>query len=337
MTSCQRQVTLRGGQPMPLLGLGMGGNRAGVVHGELAKQSVRVAIQAGYRLFDTASAYDNEADIGEAIREVTQESGEKGVTRGDLFLVTKLRPEGMRPSYVEKHMRASLQRLQTDYVDLYLIHTPVGFREDAGGRKPTQARDADGNLMIDPSTDLIAIWHEMERMVELGLARAIGLSNCNLRQVTKIIANAVIPPAVLQVECHVHFQQPTVLQFCREHDIALMGYAPLGSPRGPAPPGAAASARQAPDLLNDPVVCLVAEKHHRTPAQILLRFQVQRGVAVIPKSKNPQRIADNAAIFDFKLEDLDMRALAGLDGGEAARSFKFANKPGYGEHPEVPY
>ena len=148
--------------------------------------------------------------------------------------------------------------------------------------------------------------------------------------------NAKIPPAVLQVECHVYFQQLEMREACKKHNIAVTAYAPLASPGRKMLYEKRGVKIELPDLLNNPVVRLVAEKHRRTSAQVLLRFLVQQNIIVIPKSTNPSRIKQNGDIFSFKLDELDMEALRSLDQGEAGRSFAMTF-PGIDLHPEYPF
>ena len=321
-------VQLNNGQKMPLLGLGC--SRA--TEDEIAT-AVEVALLAGYRHIDTAYFYANEADVGRGIKAAIA-TGK--VTRSDIFVVTKLPSEGMRPERVEKYLRKSAAALGLQYVDLYLVHTPVGALEKSEV-SPSEPQE-DGRMPLHHGTDLIAVWREMERMVSLGLAKSIGVSNYNARQLLKTVSIAKIPPAVLQVECHVYFQQLKLREACKKHNIAITAYAPLGSPGRKVFYEKRGLKVELLDLLNNPVVRLVAEKHRRTSAQVLLRFLAQQDIIVIPKSTNAGRIKQNGDIFSFQLDELDMEALRSLDQGEAGRSFKFYDSiPGVDEHPEFPF
>ena len=194
-----------------------------------------------------------------------------------------------------------------------------------------------GKTLIDCSTDLIAVWKDMEKVASLGLTKSIGISNFSEKQIVKIVSNAKIPPAVLQVECHVYFQQLKMREACKKHNIAITAYAPLASPGRKMLYEKRGVKIELPDLLNNPVVRLVAEKHRQTSAQVLLRFLAQQNIIVIPKSTNPSRIKQNGDIFSFKLDELDMEALRSLDQGEAGRSFTMLSFPGAELHPECPY
>ncbi|XP_037088994.1 LOW QUALITY PROTEIN: 1,5-anhydro-D-fructose reductase-like [Pollicipes pollicipes] len=319
-------VTLSGGQRMPLLGLG-----CWQAPSQEVAAAVKAALLAGYRHIDTAYNYLNEDGVGEGIRAALKT---RRMTRRDLFVVTKLPMIAMQEGKVEKYLKKSLKLLGLDYVDLYLVHTPFGCVE----RSETDVFPSqDGKLLIDCSTDLIAVWKEMEKMVKLGLAKSIGVSNFNAKQVLKIVSNAEIPPAVHQVECHVYFQQRALREACKKHNIAITAYAPLGSPGRKVLYESRGATVELPDLLNNPVVRLVAEKHKRTAAQVLLRFLAQQDIIVIPKSTKATRIRENGDIFSFQLDELDMAALSSLDQGEPGRTFRMSVFPGVSDHPEAPF
>ena len=312
---------------MPLLGLGC----SGATEDEIAT-AVETALLAGYRHIDSAEVYRNEADVGRGIKAAIA-TGK--VTRSDLFVTTKLPSVGMRPERVEKYLRKSAAALDLQYVDLYLVHSPVGTLEKSEV-SPSEPQE-DGRMPLHHGTDLIAVWREMERMVSLGLAMSIGVSNFNEKQILKIVSNAKIPPTVLQVECHVYFQQLKMREACKKHSIAFTAYAPLASPGRKVKYEKRGMKVELPDLLNNAVVMLVAEKHKRTSAQVLLRFLAQQDIIVIPKSTNAGRIKQNGDIFSFQLDELDMEALRSLDQGEAGRTFTMKRFPGAELHPECPY
>ena len=320
-------VQLNNGQKMPLLGLGCWHAPADEV-----AAAVEAALLAGYRHIDTAYNYLNEDGVGRGIKAVL-DSGK--VKRSDIFVVTKLPNIAMQAGKVEKYLKKSLKALGLDYIDLYLVHGPFGVVERS-------ERDVlpmeNGRVLFDYSTDLIAIWKDMEKMVSLGLTKSIGVSNFSDKQITKIVANAKIPPAVLQVECHVYFQQLKIREVCKKYNIAITAYAPLGSPGRKVLYEKRGMNVELPDLLNNPVVRLIAEKQKRTTAQVLLRFLVQQNIIVIPKSTNAGRIKQNGDIFDFKMDELDMEALRSLDQGEDGRSFKFYDSYlGLENHPEFDF
>ena len=319
-------VQLNNGQKMPLLGLG-----CWQVPVDEVAAAVEAALLDGYRHIDTAYSYLNEDGVGRGIKAALASGN---VKRSDIFVVTKLPTIALQAGKVEKYLRKSLKALGLDCVDLYLIHGAVGRVErDERDVNPME----NGRSLIDCSTDLIAVWKDMEKTVSLGLAKSIGVSNFNEKQILKIVTNAKIPPAVLQVECHVYFQQLKMREACKKHNTAITAYAPLGSPGRKAKYEKRGLKVELPDLLNNPVVRLVAEKHKRTSAQVLLRFLAQQDIIVIPKSTNAGRIKQNGDIFSFQLDELDMEALRSLDQGEAGRTFTMKPSPGAELHPEYPY
>lgn len=208
---------LQSGAKMPKIGLGTWRAPNEEVEGAL-----RLALDIGYRHIDTATAYMNEKAIGNVVHEYL-ESGR--VTRDELFICTKLPPIANRPQDVERYLRNSLRDLQLDYVDLYLIHTPFAVPETNG----PFLTDDNGDCIVDTDSKLIDVWHTMEEMVDLGLAKSIGVSNFNEAQVQRILNEGRIRPAVLQVEVHLYLQQHKLVEFCQKNDIAVTAYSPLGS------------------------------------------------------------------------------------------------------------
>ncbi|KAL7638636.1 UNVERIFIED_CONTAM: hypothetical protein RMT77_011208 [Armadillidium vulgare] len=319
-----KSITLYNGMKMPLLGLGCWQSSPG----EVAK-AVEVALDNGYRHIDTAYTYLNEEEVGNGIHSWLK----KGNKREDIFVVTKLPMIGMNANSVERFMNLSLKKLNLPYVDLYLIHVPFGLKgaddTDVFGMKAT------GIPAVDHSTDHIAIWKEMEKLVDQGLTKSIGVSNFSVKQIRKLLAISRIPPAVNQVEAHVRFQQNELAEFCRKNNIVLTAYAPLGSP-GRENTGLQFDLDRFPaaKLLQDPVVKLVADKHKVTPAQVLIRYLIQKDYVTIPKSVNPERIKSNGDVFSFTLDETDVAALLSLDLGEKGRSFLISSLPGVEDHPE---
>ncbi|KAB7495948.1 Aldo-keto reductase family 1 member B10, partial [Armadillidium nasatum] len=259
------------------------------------EKAVEFAFDCGYRHVDTAYNYKNEEEVGRGIKNWLKKTGSK---REDLFIVTKLPMIGMYQGGVEKFLRMSLKKLGLGYVDLYLIHAPIGMKE-------------------------------MEKMVDLGLTKSIGISNFSIKQMRKIKAIAQIPPAVNQVEMNVTFQQKELLEFCRENYIVVTAYAPLGSPgRTSVLSKTAPENPAAKQLLQNPVVKLISDKHNVSPAQVLIRYLIEKEVVVIPKSVNPERIKTNGDVFSFSLDETDKAALLLLDLGDEGRSFNFMSYPG---------
>nr|SVE75624.1 EOG090X0289 [Daphnia hispanica] len=336
MTDLKTDVLFSNGHRMPLIGLG-----TWQAPDEEVKTAVQWALETGYRHIDTAFNYQNEGAIGEVIDEWIK-SGK--VKREDLFVTTKLPLIGNSPDKVEKFIKLSLESLKLDYVDLYLIHFPVGFLP---GKDDTDLfpRDEEGKAKIDMTTDIISLWKAMEAQVDAGRAKSIGLSNFNSEQIDRIVQSSRIKPANLQVELHAYFQQTLLRATCAKHGITVCAYGPLGSKgrielnakRGlPAP--------EIPGVLEDPVVLEIANKHSKTPAQILLRHLIQEDVVVIPKSVSKSRIQENFGVmwtlislkfdvfsnvslnfqaFDFVLSESEISLLDGLDRNDRTFDFKF--------------
>ncbi|XP_044267755.1 aldo-keto reductase family 1 member B1-like isoform X2 [Tribolium madens] len=321
-------LKLPSGAKMPVLGLGTWE----AISDEEIETAVNTALDFEYRHIDTAWVYENEGAIGKVLKKRFA----SGLKRKDVFITTKLPMTGVHPERVSMFMEKSLANLQLDYVDLYLIHFPVGCKYYEGETRP-KFNDK-GEIETEGRTDHGALWKKMEELVDSGKAKNIGLSNYNISQIETILQNAKIKPAVLQVELHVYLQQRELVEFCQKNKIVVVAYSPLGNPGmnkflqklGQQP-------RQLANILEDPVVGEIAKKHKKTPAQVALRFLVQRGCAVIPKSVTPKRIDENRKLFDFVLSDEEMKALQGLDVGEAARVCDFKVFGGLDKHPDFPF
>jgi len=242
----------------------------------VTRQATKAALDAGFRHLDCAERYRNEEAVGDAL----QAAFEAGtLQRRDLFVTTKLWNTNHRPERVKPAFDASRRRLQLDDIDCYIIHTPFAFRPG----DEQDPRDKRGQVIYDSGVTLAETWQAMERLVDEGYCRSIGLSDITLERLREIVAVARIRPAMVQVESHPYLPEWELLEFCREHGIVLQAFAALGH-------------AMKPNLLADPVITAIAERLHKTPAQIALAWAVQRGSAFLTTSMNPRRIQENLDI-----------------------------------------
>jgi alcohol dehydrogenase (NADP+) len=235
--------------------------------------ATRAALEAGFRHFDCAERYRNEREVGEALQAGLAAGG---IAREDIFVTTKLWNSNHRPERVEPAFEASLDRLRLTYLDLYLIHTPFAFQPG----DEQDPRDKDGNVIYDSGVTLLGTWRAMETLVDRGRCRAIGLSDISLNELLPIYESARIKPAVVQVEAHPYLPETELLEFCKDKNIVLLAFAPLGH-------------GMRPGLLEDPVISAVAARVGKTPAQVLLAWAVQRGTALLTTPKTAARAKEN--------------------------------------------
>jgi diketogulonate reductase-like aldo/keto reductase len=261
-------VTLNDENTIPVIGLGVG-----ELSESETERAVSTALEAGYRLIDTAAAYGNEEAVGRAI-------AASGVPRDELFITTKLATEDQGFQASQDACKASVERLGLDYVDLYLIHWPGG---DHG--------------------QYVNSWGGLMKRKEDGLTRSIGVANFHAEHLSNIIDLSFFTPAINQIELHPLLNQAELRAVNAEYGIVTEAYGPLGVGR----------------LLDHPTVVSVAQAHGKTPAQVLIRWSIQLGNVVIPRSANPERIKSNLAVFDFELSDDEMTTLNGLDDGTRFR------------------
>jgi diketogulonate reductase-like aldo/keto reductase len=239
-------------------------------------QAVKDALEVGFRHFDCAERYRNEEMVGVSIKEVL---GAGKVRREDLFVTTKLWNTNHRPERVAPAFEASRRRLQVDHIDCYIIHTPFAFQP---GDDPNP-RDEQGRVIYDKGVTLVETWGALERLVDEGKCKSIGLSDVTLKAVQEIVAAARIKPAVVQVESHPYLPEWELLEFCKEHGIILLAFAPLGH-------------GVEPKLLDDAVITGIAQRLEKTPAQVALAWSIQRGAAFLTTSATLRHIQESFEI-----------------------------------------
>ena len=265
--------------------------------------ATRDALDAGFRHFDCAERYRNERQVGEALR-AGFDAG--GVSRKDVFMTTKLWNTNHRPERVQPAFEASLDRLGVDDLDLYLMHTPFAFQPG----DEQDPRNAAGDVLYDEEVTLLDTWQAMERLVGQGKCRAIGLSDISLEQLAPFYEAAAIKPSVIQVEAHPYLPETELLDFCREREIVLLAFAPLGHGIRPGP-------------LEDPVILAVAARVGKTPAQVLLAWAVQRGTAILTTPQTPARAQEN-----FDITALPEDAFAEINAIQTRQRFNQVVKTG---------
>lgn len=279
MADKNKYVELNNGLKMPLIGYGtFQGDKEHVLHENI----VYAVVEWGYRHIDTAKVYDTEKVIGDAL----QECFEKGIKREDLFITTKLWIEWVDDP--ERELKASLEKLQLEYVDLFLIHWMI--------------TDVDWENCVVKGPPLHEIWKNMENLVELGLTKSIGISNCGAQLFIDMLASSKIKPVTNQIENNPYLQQTQLVKMMAKFGWVTTGYSPIG-----------ATGFSGGNMLEDEVIKEIADKHNATPAQIALAWNMNRGVVVIPKSMNKERIQQNFEALDIQLDEDDIAKIETLD------------------------
>jgi len=281
---------LNTGAVVPSIGLGTWQSNPG----EVAKAVEYAIKEVGYRHIDCAHCYGNEAEVGQGIVAA-------GVPRSELFITGKL--WSTYHTRVEEQLDITLKDLQTDYVDLFLIHWPVALNPDGNHRM--FPRLADGTRDRTPERTIEQTWADMEKVLKLGKTKAIGVSNWSIPNLERILASGTVVPAVNQVELHPYNPQHDVVKFCQDRGILVEAYSPLGSTNSP--------------LLADEDVVAVAKKHNAGVPNVLVSYQISRGIVGLPKSVTPSRIADNFKLVP--LDEEDVKTLDAIEGKGKHRRF----------------
>jgi 2,5-diketo-D-gluconate reductase A len=264
-------IEIADGVRIPQLGFGVY-----QIEPERTAESVRTALGIGYRHIDTAQMYGNEKEVAQGVRDA-------GLDRGEVFITSKLNNGEHKPDDARRAFERTLQALDSDYVDLFLIHWPL----------PTLY-----------GGDFVSTWKALEDFARDGRARSIGVSNFQPAHLDRLAKETDTVPAVNQVEIHPYFTNDTVRDYARDHGIAIEAWSPIA--RG--------------DVLNEPAAIRIADARGISPAQVVLRWHIQRGDIVFPKSVTPERIQSNFELFDFELDNADMDDISALDKGEGGRT-----------------
>jgi alcohol dehydrogenase (NADP+) len=265
--------------------------------------ATRDALVAGFRQFDCAERYRNEREVAHGLQAGLDVAG---IKRRDIFLATKLWNTKHRPERVEPAFEASRERLQVDYLDLYLSHTPFAFQPG----EEQDPRDQGGNIIYDHGITLLDTWRAMENLVDRGKCRAIGLGDLGLKELERIYEVARIKPAVIQVESHPYLPETELLEFCKVKGIVLLAFAPLGHGIRPGP-------------LEDPVILAVAKRVGKTPAQVLLAWAIQRGTALLTTPKTKAHAQEN-----FEISPLPQDAFDEINGIQTRERYNTVVKTG---------
>ena len=261
-------IIMNNGQPIPQLGFGVF-----LIRPEETAEAVSTALETGYRHIDTAEMYGNEREVGEAI-------AKSGLSRGDVFVTSKLNNGSHRPDDARQAFSQTLEALSFDYIDMFLIHWPLPMKY--GG-------------------DFVSTWETLAEFYRYGRARSIGVSNFQAHHLRRLHAESDVPPAVNQIEVSPYLTQDDMRVFCGEHQIAVESWSPLA---------------KGGELLADPEIRRIAKETGKTPAQVVLRWHIERGDIVFPKSVKPVRIRENFDIFDFELSGDDVAAIRALNRDE---------------------
>lgn len=290
-----KSVQFKNGDSMPTFGLGTWKSAPGEVY-----KAVKEAIRIGYRHIDCAPIYGNEAEVGQALTECVNEGL---VRRDELWITSKVWNNAHASEDVLPAIQKTLTDLQIDYLDLLLIHWPVVIR------KGLTYHESGSDLISLDDIPIIETWRQMEVGVDKGLCRNIGVSNFSIVKLEALIEASRIKPEMNQVELHPYLQQPKMLDFCKDNNLHLTAYAPLGSGDRPD----MLKTDNQPIILENPTIIEISERLNTTPAQLLISWAMHRGTVVIPKSVNADRLKQNLGSVELSLSEDDMEKIAKLD------------------------
>lgn len=310
-------VPLSSGHRMPRVGLGTLGGHGDALRkdsADIMREAVAQAIGAGYRHIDCAECYKNEAEVGNGL----QQAFAQGLSREELFVTSKVWNTKHDKERVREGCIRTLANLNLEYLDLYLVHWPVAFRYTGPELEPDVPRDAEG-VVESARVSLRETWEAMEGLVDAGLVRSIGVSNYSTVELSDLLAYCRITPAVNQVECHPYLAQRSLRRLCASADIAVVAFSPFGA-------AGRRSGEEAPATpLRDAVIQGLADARGCSAAQLILRWLLQEGLAVIPKSSDPGRLRENLLAADLPaLTEAELSELRSLDRGVRYNNFDWA-------------
>ncbi|MCJ1309774.1 NAD(P)H-dependent D-xylose reductase (XR) [Agyrium rufum] len=308
-------IKLNNGKQMPVVGFGLW-----KVTNDTCADQVYNAIKSGYRLLDGACDYGNETECGEGVARAIKDGL---VKREDLFIVSKLWNSFHDAERVEPICKKQLADWQVDYFDLYIVHFPISLKYVDPSERYPPGFTYDGKNVVPGNATIQETWQAMEKIYEKGLTTSIGISNFNGALIMDLLRYAKVVPQTLQIEHHPYLTQPGLIKLAQEHGMAVTAYSSFG-------PSSFLEldmqrAKDTPLLLEHPVITKIAEKNSKTPAQVLLRWATQRNIAVIPKSNNPARLAQNLDVVSFDLAQADIDEISDLN-----KSLRFNDPLNYG-------